>query len=73
MFDNIAQYRYVLLAVSGNFLLLPSSPPLHGLDAIAAFSSAKSVLRKLVQLHAMPELLVQIFENIERAAARGAD
>jgi hypothetical protein len=71
VFDNIAQNGHILLAISGNFFLLAGPPPSYGLDAIAAFSRAKSVLRKLVQLHAMSELLVQIFEHIEGAFAGG--
>ena len=69
VFDDVAQNRHILLAISGNFFLLAGSPPRYGLDAIAAFSRAKSVLRELIQLHAMSELLVQIFENIEGAFA----
>ena len=69
VFDNIAQNRHILLAISGNFFLLAGPPPRYGLDAIAAFSRAKSILRELVQLHAMSELLVQIFEHIEGAFA----
>lgn len=70
MLDEIAQDRHVLLAVSGNPVFLTCPPPGDGLQAVAAFGGAERFLGELVELHAVPELPVQLFQHVKRALAK---
>ena len=73
MFDDIAQNRHVLLAIFRDAIFLARAPPFHSFEPVSALRSSQRVLGELIELHAMPQLLVQQFVNVHRPPAHTLD